>query len=164
MKSKSLLLALIFSIAFLANSEAQRKRKTESSSTVSFDESLYQDMHWRNIGPFRGGRSTTATGVTSQPLTYYFGSTGGGVWKTTNAGNTWTNVSDGFFNSGSLGAIAVSESDPNVVYAGMGEGHQVEMECIKAQMQEKPGSTLALNPHFILAKFKFILMIPMWSL
>ena len=82
---------------------------------------LFQAMRWRDIGPFRGGRSVAATGVIGEPGTYYFGSTGGGVWKTTDAGVTWNNVSDGFFNTGSVGAIAVAESDPNVVYVGMGE-------------------------------------------
>lgn len=78
-------------------------------------------MKWRNIGPYRGGRSVTAVGVPTQPYTYYFGATGGGVWKTTDAGDTWTNVSDGQIRTGSVGAVAVAESDPNVVYAGMGE-------------------------------------------
>lgn len=78
-------------------------------------------MKWRNIGPFRGGRSTTSTGVIGDPLTYYFGSAGGGVWKTENAGITWKNISDGFFNTTSIGAVAVSASDPNVVYVGTGE-------------------------------------------
>jgi len=78
-------------------------------------------MTWRNIGPFRGGRVTAVAGVAQDPFTYYFGSTGGGVWKTEDAGNTWRNVSDGFFETGSVGALAVAPGDPNVVYAGMGE-------------------------------------------
>ncbi len=80
-----------------------------------------QAMAWRNIGPTRGGRSVAVTGVVGDDQTYYFGATGGGVWKTTDAGTTWTNVSDGFFATGSVGAIAVAESDPNVVWVGMGE-------------------------------------------
>ena len=91
------------------------------SSEAQYDTALYQAMRWRNIGPFRGGRSVTVAGVTSDPSTYYFGGTGGGVWKTTDAGETWVNVSDGFFGTGSVGAIAVAESDPNVIYVGMGE-------------------------------------------
>lgn len=87
----------------------------------AFSDELFQAMQWRNIGPFRGGRSVAVAGVPSDPLTYYFGSTGGGVWKTTDAGVTWTNVSDGFLHTGSVGAIAVADSDPNVVYVGMGE-------------------------------------------
>ena len=80
-----------------------------------------QAMAWRDIGPTRGGRSVAATGVLGDDQTYYFGATGGGVWKTTDAGITWTNVSDGHFATGSVGAVAVAESDPNVVWAGMGE-------------------------------------------
>lgn len=83
--------------------------------------SATQAMSWRNIGPTRGGRSVAATGVVGKPQTYYMGTTGGGVWKTTDAGLRWENISDGFFNTGSVGAIAVAESDPNVIYVGMGE-------------------------------------------
>lgn len=77
-------------------------------------------MEWREIGPFRGGRSAAVTGIPSDRETYYFGATGGGVWKTTNGGTAWANVSDGFF-GGSIGAVAVSEWDPNVLYVGGGE-------------------------------------------
>ena len=79
-----------------------------------------QGLHWRDVGPFRGGRSAAATGLAGDPRTYYFGATGGGVWKTTDAGATWNNISDGFF-GGSIGAVAVSEWDPNVIYVGGGE-------------------------------------------
>ena len=78
-------------------------------------------LKWRNIGPFRGGRSVTSCGVAGDPQVYYMGTTGGGVWKTENAGWSWMNVSDGFFRTGSVGAVAVADSDPNVVYVGMGE-------------------------------------------
>ena len=77
-------------------------------------------LSFRSIGPMRGGRVTAVTGVRDQPLTFYFGATGGGVWKTTDGGATWDPVSDKDFKTGSVGAIAVAESDPNVVYAGMG--------------------------------------------
>jgi photosystem II stability/assembly factor-like uncharacterized protein len=87
----------------------------------SYDESLIKGLNWRLIGPFRGGRAVAVAGVTSQPNVYYFGATGGGVWKTTDSGADWQPVSDGFFKTGSVGAIAVSESDPNVIYVGMGE-------------------------------------------
>ena len=87
----------------------------------SLDVFFKDGMSWRNIGPFRGGRSLTVSGVIGEPLTYYFGSVGGGVWKTDDGGLEWSNVSDGYFQMGSVGAVAVSESDPNVVYAGMGE-------------------------------------------
>jgi photosystem II stability/assembly factor-like uncharacterized protein len=78
-------------------------------------------MEFRCIGPYRGGRVTAVAGVRNEPLTYYFGGTGGGVWKTTDAGANWEPVSDKDLTTGSVGAIAVSESDPNVVYVGMGE-------------------------------------------
>lgn len=85
------------------------------------DPGLYADMQWRGIGPFRGGRSVASTGVVGDPLTYYMGTVGGGVWKTTDAGTTWSNITDGQLGTSSVGAIAVAESDPNVVYVGMGE-------------------------------------------
>lgn len=84
-------------------------------------DSVFKPVKWRSIGPFRGGRSVAATGVVGDPKTYYMGSTGGGVWKTENMGITWRNISDGYFKTGTVGAIAVAESDPNVVYVGMGE-------------------------------------------
>jgi hypothetical protein len=89
---------------------------------ATFDpDGYFATMRWRNIGPTRGGRSVAAAGVVQDPQTYYFGSTGGGLWKTTDAGTTWNNISDGYFKTGSVGAIAVAESDPNVIYVGMGE-------------------------------------------
>ena len=84
-------------------------------------DSVFKSVKYRNIGPFRGGRSNSSTGVVGDPLTYYMGTTGGGVWKTTDAGVQWKNISDGYFKTGSVGAVAVSESDPNIVYVGMGE-------------------------------------------
>ena len=81
----------------------------------------FEPVKYRNIGPYRGGRSVTATGVIGDPLTYYMGTTGGGLWKTTDAGQRWENISDGFFKTGSVGAVAVSASNPNTVYCGMGE-------------------------------------------
>ena len=82
---------------------------------------LYGSMRWRNVGPFRGGRAVAAAGVPGDRLTYYMGTAGGGVWKTSDGGISWGNVTDGFVASSSVGAVAVSESDPNVVYVGMGE-------------------------------------------
>ncbi|HMO34777.1 MAG TPA: hypothetical protein PKA06_01915, partial [Gemmatales bacterium] len=82
--------------------------------------SPFSALKYRSIGPYRGGRSCTVTGVPGKPMLFYFGSTGGGVWKTNDAGNSWQNISDGYF-GGSIGAVAVSESDPNVIYVGEGE-------------------------------------------
>lgn len=87
----------------------------------SVDPSMYQDLSWRHLGPFRGGRSVAAVGVTSDPLTYYQGGVGSGIWKTTDGGGSWSNISDDTFGTSSVGAIAVAESDPNVIYVGMGE-------------------------------------------
>lgn len=84
-------------------------------------DTLFETTKFRSIGPFRGGRSVAVSGVKGDPLTYYMGATGGGAWKTTDGGLNWSNISDGFFEMGSVGAIAVSESNTNVVYCGMGE-------------------------------------------
>ncbi len=86
----------------------------------SFEESQYDALEYRLLGPFRGGRSAAVTGVPNKPNLYYFGSTGGGIWKTLDGGRSWENISDGFF-GGSIGAITVSKSDPNVMYVGGGE-------------------------------------------
>lgn len=80
-------------------------------SAYAQDASLLKGMQWREVGPYRGGRADAVEGVPGQPNTYYFGATGGGVWKTTDGGQTWTPVSDGFF-GGTIGAIAVAPSDP----------------------------------------------------
>src|SRR3954451_3178127 len=90
-------------------------------------------VRWRNIGPYRGGRVTAVAGIASQPLVYYMGATGGGVWKTDDAGTVWTNVSDGFVRSGSVGAISVSQSNSNIVYVGMGEA------CLRGNLSSGDG-------------------------
>jgi photosystem II stability/assembly factor-like uncharacterized protein len=84
-------------------------------------ETYFKPIKYRHIGPFRGGRSVAASGVLNDPLTYYMGTTGGGLWKTEDAGQRWENISDGFFKTGTVGAIAVSESNTNIIYVGMGE-------------------------------------------
>lgn len=96
---------------------AQKKKST----TPVITEKLYESMKYRNIGPFRGGRSTTVTGIPEDIFTYYMGATGGGVWKTGDGGNTWNNISDGYFNTTGIGDITVSLSDPNIIYVGTGE-------------------------------------------
>ena len=82
--------------------------------------SLFSHLDWRMVGPMRGGRATTVEGVVQKPGVFYFGATGGGVWKTTDYGASWENLSDGFFETGSIGAVSVAPSDPNVVYVGTG--------------------------------------------
>jgi len=91
-----------------------------SSIGQTYDSALFDGLSYREIGPFRGGRSAAVTGVPGKPNLFYFGATGGGVWKTNDGGRHWENISDGFF-GGSVGAITVSKSDPNVLYAGGGE-------------------------------------------
>ena len=96
--------------------------QSSKSLTLNANPNQYfEPMKYRSIGPFRGGRSVTASGVKGDILTYYMGTTGGGLWKTEDAGQHWNNISDGYFKTGSVGAVAVSESNPNVIYCGMGE-------------------------------------------
>jgi len=87
----------------------------------AIDASLLAGLRWRSVGPARGGRSQAVAGTAKRPMEYYFGAVGGGVWKTTDGGLTWRAVSDRFFKTSSVGAIAISESNPDVVYVGMGE-------------------------------------------
>jgi photosystem II stability/assembly factor-like uncharacterized protein len=119
MKRQYIFIILIAGL-FVFSAEGQ-KRKKSTQSVPSLDASLFEGLKWRNIGPFRGGRSVASTGVVQDPMTYYMGTTGGGVWKTTDGGVSWNNISDGFFKTGTVGAIEVAPSDPNVIYVGMGE-------------------------------------------
>src|SRR5450432_3054063 len=115
MATRTTLLKVTIPIAIVLTLSAA----TDSSKGIP-DPVLWSGMRYRMIGPERGGRVTAVTGVPSEPYTFYMGSTGGGVWKTLDAGISWTNVSDGFFSAASMGAIEVSLSNPNVVYAGTG--------------------------------------------
>jgi photosystem II stability/assembly factor-like uncharacterized protein len=110
-----------FAFFLLATLAVSAQKKEAKTPTLTFDEKLYGALEWRNIGPYRGGRSAAVTGVPGKPNLYYMGSTGGGVWKTIDGGSTWSNISDGFFGS-SIGSIAVSDWDNNVIYVGQGEG------------------------------------------
>ena len=91
-----------------------------SGSAQPYDSTYYSALDFRSVGPYRGGRSATVTGVPGEPMKAYFGATGGGVWKSTTGGSSWENISDGYF-GGSIGAVAVSTWDPNVIYVGGGE-------------------------------------------
>src|SRR3981081_2096285 len=91
-----------------------------SASAQPYSEAQFKGMKWRDIGPYRGGRVLAVTGVAGSPFTYFFGSVGGGVWRTTDGGVSWQPISDKGMIS-SIGAIAVSESNPNVIYVGTGE-------------------------------------------
>ena len=110
-----LLLSISLSCFLVGHLSAQVPQKADDYN------SIFKTVKWRSIGPFRGGRSNAGCGVVGDPKTYYMGTTGGGLWKTDDMGITWRNVSDGYFKTGSVGAVAVAESDPNVVYVGMGE-------------------------------------------
>jgi hypothetical protein len=92
-----------------------------AQSPRTVDPSLYASLKWRNIGPDLGGRSIAVAGSVARPNEYYFGATGGGLWKTTNGGDEWSPVTDGQIDSSSVGAIDVCPTDPDTVYIGMGE-------------------------------------------
>ena len=107
-------------VALAAASPRLARVDAQTSAPGGIGPASLQDLRFRNIGPHRGGRVTAVAGHRAQPATFYMGATGGGVWKTTDYGVTWRNVSDGYFPTGSIGAIAVAESDPDVVYVGTG--------------------------------------------
>ncbi|MFS4493034.1 VPS10 domain-containing protein [Maribacter sp. 2308TA10-17] len=122
MKTVRFILLFVFT-AFISipNLQSQRRKKKNTTPVVTVPDSTFHGLKWRNIGPFRGGRSVASSGVVGQPMTYYNGTVGGGIWKTTDDGLSWKNISDGFLKTGTVGSIAVSESNPNIVVAGMGE-------------------------------------------
>jgi hypothetical protein len=120
--TKLLLSALLMILTL--NVSAQKKSKSNNAEVVVpklIDAKNFQSLKWRNIGPFRGGRANGISGVPGNNQLYFVGYTGGGVWKTQDAGLNWVNISDGFFTSSTIGDIAVAESDPNVIYVGTGE-------------------------------------------
>jgi photosystem II stability/assembly factor-like uncharacterized protein len=106
------ILALLGASTLLATSASARP--------ATYDKSQWSGLHFRQVGPWRGGRVTTVTGVPSQPFTFYMGTVGGGVWKTTDAGHNWINTTDGQISVGSMGAVAVADSNPDIIYAGTG--------------------------------------------
>jgi len=115
----SVFLLSVFTLVIHIDLSAQRRR-SNTVPTVNYDDKLYNALEWRSIGPYRGGRSAAVTGVPGNPNLFYFGATGGGVWRTKDGGQNWENISDGYF-GGSIGAVAVSEWDNNVIYVGGGE-------------------------------------------
>ena len=120
-RSTTRLATAVIVIAAGAPAATAQSSASGPTGSATFDSTHFGGLHWRSIGPYRGGRVTTVTGVAQEPLTFYMGATGGGIWKTDDAGATWRNVSDDFIRHGSVGSLAVAPSDPNVVYAGMGE-------------------------------------------
>jgi photosystem II stability/assembly factor-like uncharacterized protein len=119
---RKFLLLTFAALAFIlfGNAHSAQRVIAQANVNIIVNPNSYQDLRWRSIGPFRGGRSTAAAGVRTQPNVFYMGATGGGVWKTENYGITWFPVSDGQIPTGSIGAIDVSDSNPNVVYVGTG--------------------------------------------
>jgi photosystem II stability/assembly factor-like uncharacterized protein len=109
------------------------QRPESAARAVVVDSSILRGYRWRSVGPDRGGRSIAVSGVKGQPKVGYFGATGGGLWKTTNGGESWTPVTDGQITSASVGAVAVSESDPNIVFVGTGES------CIRGNIMPGDG-------------------------
>ena len=117
------ILLVILSFCSIVTIQAQKKKATETkpaATAASIDASLLKNVNYRLLGPFRGGRSAAVSGSYKQKNTFYFGATGGGVWKTTDAGSNWKNVSDKFFGS-TIGAVEVAPSNDNIVYVGEGE-------------------------------------------
>ena len=118
------LLSWVISIPAFARHDDEKPLVTsDSQDAASFDPKLFGEMRWRCIGPFRGGRTVAISGVPHQPNVFYMAAVNGGVWKTTDFGNTWNPIFDDQ-PTGSVGALAVAPSDPNVIYVGSGEGLQ----------------------------------------
>src|SRR5206468_5735544 len=108
--------------ALSVSTSTKAQQSATATTTPTPDANPFKALQYRLVGPFRGGRSTAVTGVASQPMVFYFGSTGGGVWKTIDGGINWEPISDGpVFGTGSVGAIGLSDSDANTIYVGMGE-------------------------------------------
>jgi photosystem II stability/assembly factor-like uncharacterized protein len=134
---RSLAVAIALSIALVSLSQSDPRAQTPpaqtappqtsssaaqaSSSAGGYSDTFLGGLRWRSIGPARGGRSTAVEGSVARPLEYYFGTTGGGLWKTTNGGTTWTPVADKALKTSSVGAVAIAPSNPDIVYVGMGE-------------------------------------------
>lgn len=119
--NKVFMLGMIALLSLPAYGQRKSRKAVEAESPqIQIDEAVYEAAQYRLVGPFRGGRSAAVTGVPGKPNLFYMGATGGGVWRTQDGGQTWENISDGYF-GGSIGAVAVAESDPNVIYVGGGE-------------------------------------------
>jgi photosystem II stability/assembly factor-like uncharacterized protein len=123
MKRTSIRFAASFAVTLLSVACLAQAPDTRVAATPHLDESLLQGFRYRMIGPHRGGRVTAVAGIAGDHKTFYMGATGGGVWKTVDAGDVWENVSDRFFKTGSVGAIAVAPSDPKVIYVGTGSAN-----------------------------------------
>ncbi|MFB6249675.1 MAG: WD40/YVTN/BNR-like repeat-containing protein, partial [Salinibacter sp.] len=132
MNALSRALSALLCVLLLGGALVPLPTQAQSSGSAA-DSSYLDEMEYRMIGPYRGGRSTAVTGVADKPSTYYMGTTGGGVWKTTNDGQDWHNISDGEFNVSSIGGIDVANSDPNIIYVGTGSA------CMRGNVQTGRG-------------------------
>jgi photosystem II stability/assembly factor-like uncharacterized protein len=129
-------LGIVFSVGLIATLAAWSSgdgTKPANVPRASVDSTILKALKWRNVGPDRGGRSIATSGVVGQPKVGYFGATGGGLWKTVDGGEHWANITDGQLHSSSVGAVAVSASDPNILFIGMGES------CIRGDIQPGDG-------------------------
>jgi photosystem II stability/assembly factor-like uncharacterized protein len=140
-KTAWLFIVLMSAVGLLAQTKSERERKTPeqpaptqnaAAASSAKEDPLFKGMKYRVIGPFRGGRSLTASGIAGDPTTYYFGATGGGVWKTTDGAVTWTSVFDKQGTS-AIGSLAIAPSDTNIVYVGTGEA------CIRGNISHGDG-------------------------
>src|SRR5262252_7628549 len=120
MRQLSFIVCALVAVVALAPADPIVPVSAQTTSNTIVDLKTYQDLRWRSLGPHRGGRATAAVGVRTQPNVFYMGATGGGVWKTDNYGITWMPVTDGQIATGSIGAIDVADSNPNVIYVGTG--------------------------------------------
>ena len=111
----------------------------EKDPNQVFDPALFQGMHYRMIGPHRGGRVTAVAGHADQPATFYMGGTGGGVWKTTDYGQSWKSISDKYFKVGSIGAIDVADSNPKIIYVGTAAMYPPDAGFTSRPTPAKPG-------------------------
>lgn len=124
-------LAALCAVGIIA--AAHLSAQDQSSGSAAYSPDFFKALKWRNIGPNRGGRSIASSGSSTRPLEYFFGAVGGGLWKTSDGGQTWNPVTDGQLHSSSVGAVAVSESNPDVIYIGMGEA------CLRGNIMQGDG-------------------------
>ncbi|HEY3884703.1 MAG TPA: hypothetical protein VGL62_05815, partial [Vicinamibacterales bacterium] len=120
MRTRFALILPVIALSAAATLTIQARSSQPATAPVAPDSPILKSYHWRGIGPLRGGRSLAVSGVKGQPKVAYTGQTGGGLWKTVDGGQTWEPVTDGQVHSGSVGSLAVAESNPNIVFMGMG--------------------------------------------
>jgi hypothetical protein len=140
---KSFIAGIMVAVILCTSAHAQQ---LDQKVGQQFDQKLYSEMRWRCIGPFRGGRTVAISGVPHQPNVFYMAAVNGGVWKTTDFGNTWNPIFDDQ-PTGSVGALAVAPSDPSIIYVGSGETLRRVMGCTNPPTQEEPGRILVCATH-----------------